>query len=57
MADVPSLKARFYGAFPNMDVHFFDATTHPLGAAELSVPEEEAAVAPGVVPPVGGPPA
>lgn len=39
-AGVPTRKARFYGAFPNMDVYFFDATTHPLGAADLRVPED-----------------
>jgi hypothetical protein len=36
-----------------MDVHFFDATTHPLGAAELSVPEEATAVNARVAPPEG----
>ncbi len=51
--DVPTSKARFYGAFPNMDVHFFDATTHPLGAADLSVPEEATAVNARVAPPEG----
>ena len=35
--DVRGNKARFYGAFPNMAVRFFDATTHPLGAADLCV--------------------
>jgi hypothetical protein len=53
-ADVPTSKARFYGAFPNMDLHFFDATTHPLGAADLCVPEETTAVNAGAAP-VGGP--
>jgi Domain of unknown function (DUF4917) len=48
--DVPSRKARFYGAFSNMDVHFFDATTHPLGSEELSVPEEATTGTPGVAP-------
>lgn len=37
--EVPNSKARLYGTFPNLDLHFFDATTHPLGAANLLVPE------------------
>jgi len=36
-----------------MDVHFFDATTHPLGCGELSVPEEATAVNAQVAPPEG----
>jgi hypothetical protein len=38
----PASKARLYAAFPSMDLHFFDATTHPLGAADLSVLEDVA---------------
>lgn len=38
--DVPANKARLYAAFANLDVHFFDATTHPLGAANLCVQEQ-----------------
>ncbi|HEX3355139.1 MAG TPA: DUF4917 family protein [Terriglobales bacterium] len=41
-AEVPANKARLHGAFPNINLHFFDATTHPMGAATLSVPEEQA---------------
>jgi len=37
---VPANKARMYAAFPNMDPHFFDATSHPLGAAALHVVQD-----------------
>jgi hypothetical protein len=37
--DVPERKAKMYAAFPNKDVHFFDATSHPLGAVGLRVDE------------------
>lgn len=36
-AQVSANKVKMYAAFPNMDLHFFDATTHPLGAAALHV--------------------
>lgn len=39
-AEVSANKTRFYAAFPNMDLHFFDARTHPLGTANLRVAEE-----------------
>jgi Domain of unknown function (DUF4917) len=38
-AQVPANKAKMYAAFPNMDLHFFDATTHPLGAVALHIPQ------------------
>ena len=35
--NVASQKARLYGQFPNLDLQFFDATTHPLGNPQFRV--------------------
>jgi hypothetical protein len=37
--NVEANKAKFHASFPNLELHFFDAGTHPFGAATLHVPQ------------------